>query len=89
MTLSHDAMPVSITQPVGDDMDMMVRALLTYVRTGFGFAEIAEKLQIVGWGSMDETKVRKVWEMYSNDKNYGEGLLTEETYACQTNNEKR
>ncbi|KAL9612204.1 MAG: hypothetical protein Q9167_003192 [Letrouitia subvulpina] len=64
--------------PQVQDVDNIIRAVLTYVRFGFSFEAIAEKMEAVGYALFDANKVENIWNEHAYSKNYGQANIEED-----------
>lgn len=70
--------------PQVQDVDNITRAVLTYVRFGFSFEAIAEKMEAVGYEFFSANGAESIWKAYADSKDYGQANIEEDGDVLET-----
>ncbi|KAL9045725.1 MAG: hypothetical protein Q9214_001282 [Letrouitia sp. 1 TL-2023] len=70
--------------PQVQDVDNITRAVLTYVKFGFSFEAIAEKMEAVGYEYFSANGAESIWKAYANSKDYGQADIEEDGDILET-----
>lgn len=70
--------------PRVQDVDNLTRAVPTYVRFGFSFEAIAEKMEAVGYEFFNATAAENIWKAHADSKDRGQANIEEDGDALET-----